>query len=98
MSQQDFYFAAGVCAHGHHACRAANGCLGSYGGAADTKCPDAGAQPSFSSAMSGTVFYSKLINEQLIKKAMWESEEKRREGRRGKGRKLHTADLIICKV
>lgn len=30
-------------------------------------------------------FTATLINEQLIKRAMWESEEKRREGRRGKG-------------
>lgn len=85
MSQQDFYFAAGVCADGHHARRAANGCLGSYGGAADTQCPDAGAQPSFSSAMSGTVFYSKLINEQLIKKSYVGVTRKEKRGEEGEG-------------
>lgn len=43
-------------------------------------------------------FTAKLINEQLIKKSYVgvRRKEKRSEGRRG--RKLHTADLIICKV
>lgn len=66
--------------------RAANGRLGSHGGAPDTECPGAGAQPSFSSAMSGTVFYSKVDKRAANKKkAMWESEEKKREVRGGGG-------------
>lgn len=76
----------------------AHGCLGSYGGDAVTECPDAGAQPSLSSAMSGTVFYSNVDKRAANKKSYVGVRRKEKRGEEGEGRKLHTADLIIRKV
>lgn len=77
-SKQDLYSAAGVCADGHQAAEqqmAASALMEEL----QTPRPGAGAQPSFSSAMSGTVFYSKVDKRAANKKKLCGSQKKRKE-------------------
>lgn len=97
-SKQDLYSAAGVCADGH---QAAEQQMAASALMEELKTPSVLAQahsPVSLLQCLAQCFTAKLINEQLIKKSYVgvRRKEKRSEGRRG--RKLHTADLIICKV